>query len=626
MKTPRQETRKSNPEPIKVALAAIPIEPKPVNRLLTDNEPRSRGWAGFTSDRKSHGKSALSFDRPLYAAIARFTAGVSPVALSQAYTDWVQHLLLSPDKQLELIVKATHNAVRYFEYCRRAYIDPNCDNCVEPLAQDNRFSAEAWKRWPFNAVHQGFLLTQEWWHAATTGVAGVSRHHQEVSSFVTRQLLDMFSPVNFPITNPEVLGAISKEGGANLIRGAANFWEDWHRTASNEKPVGAEAFQVGRNLAVTPGKVVFRNRLIELIQYAPTTDKVQAEPILIVPAWIMKYYILDLLPENSLVRYLVEKGYTVFVISWKNPTRDDSDLGMEDYRRLGIMAALDAISAIVPNRQVHAVGYCLGGTLLAITATAMARDGDERLRSITLFASQTDFTEAGELTLFIDEAQISFIEQMMAEQGYLDTKQMAGAFQLLRSNDLIWSTMVHTYLMGERRPMIDLMAWNADTTRMPYRMHSEYLRHLFLDNDLAEGRYLVDDRPISLRDIHTPIFAVSTISDHVAPWRSVYKIQMLTHADVTFVLSNGGHNAGIVSPPGSPRRHHQIATHEEQEKYTDPDAWQKDAVRHEGSWWPCWESWLNTHSSGQNSPPSIGNTSKAYPSLADAPGTYVLER
>jgi polyhydroxyalkanoate synthase len=252
----------------------------------------------------------------------------------------------------------------------------------------------------------------------------------------------------------------------------------------------------------------------------------------------------------------------------------------------------------------------------------MARDGDDRLKSVTLLAAQTDFSEAGELMLFIDEAQVSFLEDMMADQGVLDTKQMAGAFQLLRSNDLIWSMMVHSYLMGERPQMIDLMAWNADATRMPYRMHSEYLRRFFLNNDLAEGRYEVSGRPISLRDIHIPIFAVSTLTDHVAPWRSVYKIQMLTHADVTFVLSNGGHNAGVVNPPGYPNRHHQIATHKEVETYIDPDAWQKAAVHHEGSWWPCWRDWLVKQSSEQTPPPQMAGGHRP---LADAPGTYVFE-
>lgn len=568
--------------------------------------------------------SRLSFDRPLHAALARFTLGVSPAALSQAYTDWLEHFLFSPDKQRELVELVTRQWTRYLQYCPRACGDPNCANCIEPQPQDKRFAGRSWQQWPFNSIYQGFLLTEEWWQAATTGFDGVSKHHEDVVSFVARQLLDVYSPVNSPLTNPDVIQSTFKQGGMNFLRGAANFWEDWRRLFSGEKPVGAEAFKVGQNIAVTPGRVVLRNRLIELIQYSPATDKVYAEPILIVPAWIMKFYILDLSPENSLLKWLTDQGFTVFMISWKNPQAEDRDLSLEDYATLGVGAAIGAVSAIVPDRKVHAVGYCLGGTLLSTVAAAMARDGDERLRSLSLFAAQTDFTEAGELTLFIDDAQVSFLEHIMAEQGFLDTRQMAGTFQLLRSNDLIWSTMVHSYLMGEREPIIDLMAWNADATRMPYRMHSEYLRHFFLNNDLAEGRYEVGGRPVSLRDIHSPIFAVSTITDHVAPWRSVYKIQMLTDADVTFVLSNGGHNAGVVNPPGHPHRHHQIATHKEEEKYVDPDAWQKAATHHEGSWWPCWRDWLIRNSSEQVVPPSMGAARSSHAPLGDAPGTYVL--
>lgn len=566
----------------------------------------------------------FSLDRPLHAATARLTAGISPMALAQAHSDWVQHLLFSPDKQLELLEKAVRKWARFLEFCLHAAVDPQAKACIEPLPQDKRFAAETWQNWPFNAIYQGFLLTQQWWYNATIGVPGVSRHHEDVVWFVARQMLDVFSPANFPFTNPEVLQRTLEQGGMNLVRGTVNFGEDWLRAIRGAPPVGAEAFEVGRDVAVTPGKVVLRNRLIELIQYAPTTREVHPEPVLIVPAWIMKYYILDLSPQNSLVKYLVDKGHTVFMISWKNPTGEDRDLGMDDYRRLGVMAALDAISAIVPRRSIHAVGYCLGGTLLAIAAAAMARDGDTRLKSLTLFAAQTDFREAGELMLFIDEAQVSFLEDMMAEQGYLDTKQMVGAFQLLRSNDLVWSKMVQNYLMGERQPMTDLMAWNADATRMPYRMHSEYLRQLFLNNDLAEHRYEVEGRPVSLGDIDVPIFAVSTISDHVAPWRSVYKIQMLTDTDVTFVLSNGGHNAGIVSPPGHPNRYHQIATHRENENYINPDAWQANAAHHEGSWWPCWQSWLVRHSGVPEEPPALGASRNGYPPLGDAPGVYVL--
>jgi polyhydroxyalkanoate synthase len=313
------------------------------------------------------------------------------------------------------------------------------------------------------------------------------------------------------------------------------------------------------------------------------------------------------------------------MVSWKNPESEDRDLDFEDYYRLGVQDALDAIEAILPDRQIHAAGYCLGGTLLATAAAALARDADKRLKTVTLFAAQTDFTEAGELMLFIDDSEVSFLEDSMSERGYLDAKQMASAFQLLRSNDLIWSRMMHDYLMGEREPMFDLMAWNADSTRMPYRMHSTYLRRLFLNNELAEGHFTIGGRPVSLRDIRVPIFAVSTLSDHVAPWRSVYKIQALTDADVTFVLSNGGHNAGIVNPPGNPKRFHQIATHKESENYIDPESWQKSAIHHEGSWWSCWQSWLVRNSpEGRVPPPRMGAEEKGYTILCDAPGTYVL--
>jgi len=566
-----------------------------------------------------------SIDRMLFAHLGRFTLGLSPAALILAYLDWLVHLAFAPGKKTELVEKSLRKMLGFAVYARQAASDPNTPPCIEPLPQDKRFAGSDWQRWPFNLHYQAFLLMQQWWHNATTGIHGMSSRSEEIVSFAGRQVLDVFSPSNIPVLNPEVLRATLEQGGMNLARGIKNFVEDWERAIQGQKPVGAEAFEVGKAVGITPGKVVFRNRLIELIQYAPTTDAVAAEPVLIVPAWIMKYYILDLSSHNSLVKYLVDRGHTVFMISWKNPVADDRELGMDDYRTLGVMEALRAISAIVPEHKVHAVGYCLGGTLLAIAAATMARDDDGRLRSLTLLAAQTDFQEGGELMLFINESQVGFLENIMWEQGYLDTKQMAGAFQLLRSNDLIWSTAVREYLLGQREPMTDLMAWNSDATRMPYRMHSEYLRGLFLNNALASGHYEVGGRPITVRDIRVPIFAVGTVWDHVAPWRSVYKVHLLSDTDVTFVLTSGGHNAGIVSEPGHRGRHYQIATRRASDKYLDPEIWQATATQQEGSWWPGWQAWLTARSNGPVSPPSLGAPGHGYPLLADAPGAYVLQ-
>lgn len=568
--------------------------------------------------------SASTWDRLLRAQVGRLSLGLSPPGLLLVYLDWLAHLAFSPGKQQDLVRKMSRKALKFCLYATRAALQPGTPPAIEPLPQDQRFASPAWQHWPFNLSYQSFLFLQQWLHNATTGVRGVSAHDEAVVTFVARQVLDVFAPTNFPWTNPEVLKATVAQGGGNFVRGMANFLEDWERAVLGRRPAGTDAFPVGKTVAVTPGKVVYRNRLIELIQYAPATESVQAEPVLIVPAWIMKYYILDLSPQNSLVKFLVGRGHTVFMLSWKNPGPEDRDLGLEDYRTLGVGEALAAVSAIVPGRKAHAVGYCLGGTLLAIAAAAMARDGDDRLQTVTLLAAETDFTEAGELMLFIDETEVTFLEDMMWEQGFLDTAQMAGAFQLLRSNDLIWSRMVREYLLGEREVTIDLMAWNADATRMPARMHSEYLRKLFLHNDLAEGRYEAGGRPVSLGDVRVPLFAVGTVKDHVAPWRSVFKIHLLADTDVTFVLTSGGHNAGIVSEPGHPHRSYQLATRAHGERYLDPEKWQAVAPRQEGSWWPAWQRWLQGHSSGPAAPPPLGAADAGYPPLADAPGTYVL--
>jgi len=570
-------------------------------------------------------RHVFPIDRFLHANEARLTAGLSPSSALAAYLDWAAHLANSPGKQGELFEKAFRKSLKFSVHVGDLLSGKKAAPCIEPLPQDRRFSGEDWQQLPFAIYYQAFLLLQQWWHNATVGVEGVSDHHQEVVAFSARQALDIFSPSNFPLTNPEVLKATLATGGMNLVRGFQNLFEDWERAVLQRPPVGSEKFRVGKEVAVTPGKVVFRNRLIELIQYGPTTGTTYSEPILIVPACIMKYYILDLSPHNSMVKFLVDQGHTVFMISWKNPTEEDRDLGMDDYLEHGVMRALEAVRTIVPNQPVHAVGYCIGGTLLSIASAALGRDGKDWLKSMTLFASQTDFTEAGELMLFIDQSQVSYLEDLMWDKGYLDTKQMAGAFQLLRSNDLIWSRFVHEYLMGERAPMNDLMAWNADATRMPYLMHSEYLRKLFLKNAFAEGHYYVGDKPAALTDIRIPIFVVGAEKDHVAPWKSVYKINLLADTDVTFLLTSGGHNAGIISEPGHPGRHHRIATKSEGEPYVAPEAWFATTKVLDGSWWPTWQSWLAKRSGDQTKCPSVGKAKSGYAPLCDAPGTYVLE-
>jgi polyhydroxyalkanoate synthase len=563
-------------------------------------------------------------DRVVSAATGRLTQGISPASVLGAYADWGVHLAMAPGKRQDLMVKAARKLARLFLYACSAPQDDGTP-CIVPLLQDSRFDAPQWQQWPYNVIYQSFLLGQQWWHNATTGVRGVTRHHEQLVTFLTRQWIDMYSPSNFLPTNPEVLQATVAERGVNLVRGAQYWWQDFLRLLGGQAPAQAGHFRPGTDVAVTPGKVVLRNALIELIQYDAQTAEVHGTPVLIVPSWIMKYYILDLSPGNSLVRYLVQRGHTVFMISWRNPGSEGRDLGMDDYLKQGVLAATDAVRAIRPATRINAVGYCLGGTLLAMAAALLARSGDDRLQSLTLLASEVDFTQPGELGLFIDEGQLAYLEDMMWDQGYLDGKQMAGAFAMLNSRDLVWSRMVHDYLMGERKPMTDLTAWNADATRMPYRQHREYLERLYLDNDLAEGRYAIDGRPIALADIRMPIFAVGTQRDTVSPWRSVYKVHLLTDAEVTFCLTSGGHNVGVVNPPESTvPRSYQVETHPAGTRYVDPDTWLATAPAHEGSWWPQWEAWLAQRAGAPLPAPSAGAPAAGYPVLGVAPGNYVL--
>jgi poly[(R)-3-hydroxyalkanoate] polymerase subunit PhaC len=563
-------------------------------------------------------------DRAVTAEIARFTGGLSPAALALAFADWAVHFAAAPGKRLALAGEVLDDISRLTDMSVHWATKFQPWSLIKPPPQDRRFSDPDWSLAEFNLVAQAFLLGEKWWHAATTDVHGVSRSNAAIVDFTLRQCLDTVAPSNLALANPEVLRKIMETGGGNFLSGWHHWIEDVQSLLEGAKP--ATDFVVGKDVATTRGKIVYRNELIELIQYAPTTDRVRPEPVLIVPAWIMKYYILDLSPHNSLVKHLVDNGFTVFIVSWRNPTRDDRDVSFEDYRKLGVDAAITAINDIVPTRPIHAMGYCLGGTLLAIAAAKLAKEQPDCLRSVTLLAAQTDFTEAGELTLFINESQVAFLEDMMWEGGVLDTTQMAGAFQILRSNDLIWSRVIRDYLLGEREPPSDLMSWNADATRMPGRMHSEYLRKLFLNNDLAEGRYRADGKPIALSDLHAPMFVVGTERDHVAPWRSTHKIHFLAaDSDITYVLTSGGHNAGIVAPPGEEGHHYHVLTKQADSPYVGPDEWLKLATHREGSWWTEWVRFLESHSGEVVAPPSMGGWRDAA-SLKDAPGDYVLQR
>ena len=567
-----------------------------------------------------------ALDHAKEAFVAKFTSGLSPAALTLAFADWMIHLAAAPGKQMELAALSAHNVHGLARYAGQALVGGYPPALAEAAPGDSRFHGEAWQAEPFRLWQQAFLLTEQWWNTATREVPGTMRHHEDVVSFNVRQLLDVVAPSNFAGTNPEVMQRTASTLGANLWQGMHHALEDAQTKAQGQAAPGLAQFKVGVDVAATPGKVVFRNHLIELIQYSPSTGKVYAEPILIVPAWIMKYYILDLTPHNSMIAYLVAQGYTVFCISWRNVGAEDRDLSLEDYRQQGVMAALDMVGRIVPRQKIHAAGYCLGGTLLSIAAAAMAGTGDDRLGSITLLAAQTDFTEPGELQLFIDDSEVYFLESMMWSQGYLGADQMSGAFQLLQSNDLIWSRLVHDYLLGERTPMNDLMAWNSDSTRMPYRMHAEYLRQLFLNNDLASGRYKVAGRPLSLRNITAPMFVVGTERDHIAPWQSVYKIHALTDTEIMFVLTSGGHNAGIVSEPGHAHRQFRIKHAAAEDLRIGAEEWSAAQTPEAGSWWLQWTAWLAARSNKKRvAPPHLGLPEVDPATLVDAPGSYIFQ-
>jgi polyhydroxyalkanoate synthase len=560
--------------------------------------------------------------RDLRAQLAALTGGMAPDDYLNAWWDWYLNLATHPPRQAQLAHSAYEKLLDSWQFLTRAAAGAP----LPPGHENLGFNDAAWNVWPFNVYAHTYANWASWWQQALTPPAAATDPNLARVNFAGRMLLEAASPANFLHTNPELLKRTVAESGHNLMRGLKNWLEDaQHAVNGSGRAPGTERFQVGRDVAITPGKVIFRNRLIELLQYSPQTATVYAEPVLITPAWIMKYYILDLSPRNSLVRYLVEKGHTVFMISWRNPDAADRELSVGDYVKLGFLDALAEVRRIVPRRPVHAVGYCIGGTLLAIAAAVLAAAGDTSLASLTLLAAQVDFSEPGELSVFITPSQIAMLEAMMSKSGVLESERMGAAFAMLRARDLMWTPAVNQYVRGERPQLNDLMAWNADGTRMPWRMHSEYLERLYLKNELAQGTFTVNGTRVDVANIRVPMFVVGTETDHVAPWRSAYKIRGLTRsADYTFLLTSGGHNAGIVSGPVHPKRRHRLLTWKNATATLSADEWLKGAPLHEGSWWPAWERWLAEHSSARQEaarvPAARAGDGAA---LEEAPGSYV---
>ena len=565
-------------------------------------------------------------NRHFLATLAQWTGGLSPQAFGGAWLNVLARLATAPGRQAELANAALRKTLALAQFSGAALKGEAPRAAGTPYA--TRFADPAWAKFPFNLLAESFISVSDWAREAVRNVPGADPAAENIVGFTVREGLELVAPDNYLGTNPQLIRQTVDENGRNLARGLKHLAEDVGRTFKGLGPIGVEHYEVGKQVAATPGKVILRNGLMGLIQYSPQTETVHAEPILIVPAWIMKYYILDLSPKNSLVNYLTGLGYTVFMVSWKNPTAEDRDITMDDYLTLGVRAALDAVTKVVPKHKVHGVGYCIGGTLLAIAAAELAAQDDERLASVTMFAAQTDFSEPGELSIFISPAQLAMLEAMMWKEGVLESRQMGGAFQLLRTYDLLWAPSIATYLKGERTGVNDLMSWNADGTRMAYRMHTDYLHQLYLNNDLAEGRYVANGEQLNLSDITAPMFVVGTETDHVAPWRSVYKVGRLVRStDYTFCLTSGGHNAGIISGPQHPKRRHRVHTAKAGSRLLSPDRYLEKVEPQPGSWWPTWANWLAEHSSARKvPPPAMGAPKQGLKPLCAAPGTYVLAR
>ena len=553
------------------------------------------------------------------------TSTPDPLNLAGAFLDMTAKMIANPQRLVEAQMQLWQDYMNLWQHTAQRMLSQEGDPVIAPDAGDRRFRDAAWQEnHVFDFIKQSYLLTARWLQNSVREVEGLDDKSAQKVDFYTRQFIDAMAPSNFVLTNPEVLKVTLEQNGENLVRGLDNMLDDMERGKGTLaiRMTNIEAFQVGENVAVTPGKVIWQTDLMQLIQYAPSTEKVHKRPLLITPPWINKYYILDLKQENSFIKWVVDQGFTVFVISWVNPDARLAEKSFEDYMHEGILAALDGIEQATGERSVTCIGYCLGGTLLAATLAYMKAKGDGRIKAATFLAALVDFEEAGELTVFIDEEQISYLEGRMQEQGgYLDGGAMAGTFNMLRANDLIWSFVINNYLLGKDPFPFDLLYWNSDSTRMPARMHSFYLRNMYQQNLLSKpGGIELAGVPIDLTSIDIPAYILSTKEDHIAPWKATYAATQLYKGPIEFTLAGSGHIAGVVNPPS-------------QTKYgfwagdrlpADPEAWLTAARKNDGSWWPHWRNWLAKRSGAKVKARVPGNGKARI--IEEAPGSYVKVR
>ena len=536
--------------------------------------------------------------------------------LAQVQEAW----LMRPDKALEAQRALWRSYLDLWAASMRGLMGDHAEPVAVPDPKDARFKDPAWSENPFfDFVKQLYLITTRWTERMVDEAEGLDSHTRHKARFYVRQIMNALAPSNLLLTNPELLRETFASDGENLVRGMHLLAEDIERGHGTLKlrQSDPDKFEVGRNLAITPGKVIFQNELIQLIQYEASTKQVLKRPLLIVPPWINKFYILDLTPEKSFIKWAVDQGQTVFVISWVNPDERHADKSFEDYMREGIFAALEAVCDATGEKAVNAVGYCVGGTLLAVALGYMAAKRDTRIRSAAFLTTQVDFRHAGDLKVFMDEEQIRVVEREMAERGYLQGTKMATAFNLLRSNDLIWPYVVNNYMKGKEPMPFDLLYWNSDSTRMPAANHSFYLRHCYLNNDLSQGRMEIGGVRIDLSKVKIPIYNLATREDHIAPPRSVCAGCSSFGGPVKFVLAGSGHIAGVVNPPA--RNRYQYWTNGPAEG--DLETWLKHAEEHPGSWWPDWQAWIESLDRKRVPARKVGGGKLA--PIEDAPGSYV---